>query len=128
MSGTISPRDRLQLWVNTFLLKQKENSGSVTATFRDQAWWVNTCQHFSQVGLAEAAEADGWLSARSVLLEARAFLAPAPHASVVTVSATTTRRTRQRTLKREEHERISAAKKKHLAAGGPHPLASIFEV
>ena len=35
MSGTISPRDRLQLWVNTFLLKQKENSGSVTATFRD---------------------------------------------------------------------------------------------
>ena len=36
MSGTISPRDRLQLWVNTFLLKQKENSGSVTATFRDQ--------------------------------------------------------------------------------------------
>ena len=36
MSGTISPRDRLQLWVNTFLLKQKENSGSVTATFRDE--------------------------------------------------------------------------------------------
>ena len=36
MSGTISPRDRLQLWVNTFLLKQKENSGSVTATFRDK--------------------------------------------------------------------------------------------
>ena len=35
MSGTISPRDRLQLWVNAFLLKQKENSGSVTATFRD---------------------------------------------------------------------------------------------
>ena len=35
MSGTISPRDRLQLWVNTFLLKQKENSGSVTATFRE---------------------------------------------------------------------------------------------
>ena len=35
MSGTISPRDRLQLWVNIFLLKQKENSGSVTATFRD---------------------------------------------------------------------------------------------
>ena len=35
MSGTISPRARLQLWVNTFLLKQKENSGSVTATFRD---------------------------------------------------------------------------------------------
>ena len=35
MSGTISPRDRLQLWVNTCLLKQKENSGSVTATFRD---------------------------------------------------------------------------------------------
>ena len=37
MSGTISPRDRLQLWVNTFLLKQKENSGSVTATFREKA-------------------------------------------------------------------------------------------
>ena len=37
MSGTISPRDRLQLWVNTFLLKQKENSGSVTATFRDMS-------------------------------------------------------------------------------------------
>ena len=36
MSGTISPRDRLQLWVNTFLLKQKENSGSVTATFREK--------------------------------------------------------------------------------------------
>ena len=36
MSGTISPRDRLQLWVNIFLLKQKENSGSVTATFRDE--------------------------------------------------------------------------------------------
>ena len=35
MSGTISPRDRLQVWVNTFLLKQKENSGSVTATFRE---------------------------------------------------------------------------------------------
>ena len=35
MLGTISPRDRLQLWVNTFLLKQKENSGSVTATFRE---------------------------------------------------------------------------------------------
>ena len=39
MSGTISPRDRLQLWVNTFLLKQKENSGSVTATFRDKGPW-----------------------------------------------------------------------------------------
>ena len=36
MSGTISSRDRLQLWVNTFLLKQKENSGSVTATFREK--------------------------------------------------------------------------------------------
>ena len=36
MSGTISPRDRLQLWVNTFLLKQKENSGSVTATFHEK--------------------------------------------------------------------------------------------
>ena len=36
MSGTISPRDRLQLWVNTFLLEQKENSGSVTATFREE--------------------------------------------------------------------------------------------
>ena len=44
MSGTISPRDRLQLWVNTFLLKQKENSGSVTATFRDmngEKSWLN---------------------------------------------------------------------------------------
>ena len=42
MSGTISPRDRLQLWVNTFLLKQKENSGSVTATFRELPWRART--------------------------------------------------------------------------------------
>ena len=42
MSGTISPRDRLQLWVNTFLLKQKENSGSVTATFRDMSQLTNS--------------------------------------------------------------------------------------
>ena len=30
MSGTISPRDGLQLWVNTFLLKQKETQVAVT--------------------------------------------------------------------------------------------------
>ena len=48
MSGTISPRDRLQLWVNTFLLKQKENSGSVTATFRDREGLVVDRSHVEQ--------------------------------------------------------------------------------
>ena len=42
MSGTISPRDRLQLWVHTFLLKQKENSGSGTATFRDLVYSIRS--------------------------------------------------------------------------------------